>query len=367
MAGLKQSKLFGSLNPEELGFLEAVAVEREYAPQETIFQEGDEGDGIYVVLDGGVRISALVTQQERRVLSGIGPGDYFGEMAVLDAERRSATASAEKPTKVAFIPREKMLELLERSPLLALRMVRDFSQRMREFNRHYVQEVLQAERLTVVGKFARSIVHDFKNPLNIISLAAELMEMEGAPPALRQSASGRIRKQVERLTNMSNELLEFTRAPGQNTVLSPMDYRQFVTETLEDIRPEIKEKGVEIVLKNDPPALPVLMDSKRLVHVYSNLIHNAVDAMPQGGQVIISFESRPKELITQIEDTGSGIAPEILPRLFEAFATHGKAKGTGLGLSICKKVIEDHRGKIEARAEPGRGAIFSFSLLLSGA
>ena len=68
------------------------------------------------------------------------------------------------------------------------------------------------------------------------------------------------------------------------------------------------------------------------------------------------------EVITEIEDTGKGIAPEILPRLFEAFATFGKAKGTGLGLSICKKVIEDHRGWIRARSEPGKGAVFSFSL-----
>ena len=367
MAGLKQSKLFGSLGPEELRFLETAAVEREYAAKETIFQEGDKGDGMYVVLEGEVRISALVTQQERRVLSRIGPGDYFGEMAVLDAEPRSATASAEKTTRAVFIPREKILELLERSPQLAISFVRDFSQRMREFNRQYVQEVLQAERLTVVGKFARSIVHDFKNPLNIISLAAELMEMEGAPPALRQSASGRIRKQVERLVNMSNELLEFTRGPGQNTVLTPMDYRQLFTEAIEDLRPEVKEKGVEIELKNEPPAVPVLVDSKRLVHVFSNLIHNAVDAMPNGGKVFFRFETHGKELVTEVEDTGSGIAPEILPRLFEAFATHGKAKGTGLGLSICKKVIEDHRGKIEARSEPGRGAVFSFSLLVSGA
>ena len=367
MPGLKQSKLFNPLTPEELQFLEAAAVERKFGPKETVFQEGDKGDGLYVVTQGEIQISALINDNDRRVLSRIGPGDYFGEMAVLDSEPRSATAIAHHPATVAFIPREKVLELLERSPRLALSLVRDFSQRMRDFNRHYVQEVIQAERLAVVGRFARSIVHDFKNPLNIIGLAAELMEMEGAPPALRQSASGRIRKQVDRLTNMSNELLEFTRAPGQNTVLSPVDYHQFLTELIQDIQADIKEKAVEIQLRNEPPRVPLLMDSKRLVHVFSNLVHNAVDAMPQGGRIMFSFETHPKEVLTTVEDTGSGIAPEILPRLFEAFATHGKAKGTGLGLSICRKIIEDHRGRIEAKSEPGRGGIFTFSLLVAGA
>ena len=194
MASLNESKLFSALQPEELDFLRTAAEERSYPAEAAIFQEGDEGDGIYVVGEGEVRISALITQNERRVLTRVGPGDFFGEMAVLDSETRSATATAERQTLAWFIPREKLLELLERSPRLAVSLVREFSLRMRDFNRQYVQEVLQAERLTVVGRFARSIVHDFKNPLNIIGLAAELMEMEGAPASLRQSASGRIRK-----------------------------------------------------------------------------------------------------------------------------------------------------------------------------
>jgi signal transduction histidine kinase len=106
------------------------------------------------------------------------------------------------------------------------------------------------------------------------------------------------------------------------------------------------------------------MDQKRLMHVFSNLLHNALDAMPGGGQITIGFELRPNEVVTEIEDTGPGIAEQILPRLFEAFATFGKAKGTGLGLSICKRIVEDHRGWITARNEPGRGAVFSFGLPL---
>ena len=96
--------------------------------------------------------------------------------------------------------------------------------------------------------------------------------------------------------------------------------------------------------------------------VQNNLIQNAQDAMPGGGKVFVRFLTEKNELITEIEDTGSGIAPEIAHTLFEAFATFGKEHGTGLGLSICKKIIEDHAGRIWARNEPGRGAVFAFSL-----
>ena len=106
----------------------------------------------------------------------------------------------------------------------------------------------------------------------------------------------------------------------------------------------------------------LLLDPTRLPHVFYNIINNACDAMTEGGKVKIRFKQNEKEVVTEIEDTGKGIAPEIAPRLFEAFATYGKSQGTGLGLSICKKIVEDHYGKISARSEPGRGAIFSFSL-----
>jgi signal transduction histidine kinase len=102
-----------------------------------------------------------------------------------------------------------------------------------------------------------------------------------------------------------------------------------------------------------------------LSRVFHNLVHNATDVMPGGGTVLLRFQTDEKEIITEIEDTGPGIAPEIAGQLFQPFATHGKAYGTGLGLSICKKIIEDHGGKISARSEPGRGAIFRFTLPLA--
>jgi signal transduction histidine kinase len=86
--------------------------------------------------------------------------------------------------------------------------------------------------------------------------------------------------------------------------------------------------------------------------------------MPDGGKIYLRFQQDAKEVVTEIEDTGPGIPPEIADKLFEAFATHGKKHGTGLGLSICKKIVEDHGGRIWARNEPNRGAVLAFALPL---
>jgi signal transduction histidine kinase len=136
---------------------------------------------------------------------------------------------------------------------------------------------------------------------------------------------------------------------------------------MEDIRTEISLRSVSLELENSPPAVPVLLNPKRLRRVFFNLIHNATDAMPGGGKIVWRFRCTPAEVITEVEDTGPGIAPEIAGQLFEAFATFGKANGTGLGLSICKKILEDHGGWISSRTEPGQGAIFSFGLPRVGA
>jgi signal transduction histidine kinase len=365
MPGLETSKLFGQLNEQELRLLQSGAVVKDFPAEHVVFNEGDPGDGVYVVEEGAVRISALVAADERRVLARVGPGDFFGEMAVLDLETRSASAVTEKPSRLVFISREKLLGLIEHSPRLAASLVREFSLRMREFNRQYIREVLQAERLALVGKFARTIVHDFKNPLNIIGLAADLMDMEKASPEMRKNATTRIRKQVERLTNMINELLEFTRGSQQQSVHSSINYSAYLGKIIEEFGPDLADKRVNLILETPPPDREVLGDSKRLLHVYSNLFHNAVDAMPEGGEIRLRFSVTGDELITEVEDTGGGIPPEVLPRLFEAFASFGKAKGTGLGLSICKRIIEDHKGWIKTRSEPGRGAIFAFSLPLN--
>jgi signal transduction histidine kinase len=225
--------------------------------------------------------------------------------------------------------------------------------------------VVQAERLTLVGRFARSIVHDFKNPLNIIGISADMMAMGDATPDMRATARGRIRRQVDRLSNMISELLEFTRGGAAKVALARVDYGQFAKPLLEEIRQEIETRQVELVCEADPPAVGVRMDPKRLSHVFHNLAHNACDAMPDGGTLTCTFKVTEQELVTEMRDTGPGIAPEIATRLFEAFATHGKASGTGLGLSICRRILDDHQGTIEAENAAEGGAVFRFALPLA--
>ena len=364
MVALESNRFFNQLRPEELQSLRRAASEQKFPPGAEIFKEDAPGDGVYVVKDGMVEISAVVGNA-RQIFSQIGPGEIFGEMAIIENKPRSACATAAKDSTVYFISRDVMLQLLESSPQLTLTLLREISHRLREFNRQYVREILSAERLAVIGGFARGIVHDLKNPLNIISITSEMAGLKDSSEEMRRLARSRIARQVERINQLVSDILEFTQSSQITLAAKPTDYRSFVLNLVEELRPETELRSVSLELANQPPALTVQLDPKRFQRVFYNLVFNAVDEMPDGGKIIFQFHPDGVELITEISDTGQGIAPEIADRLFEAFASHGKARGTGLGLSICKRIVEDHGGKISAGNKPGGGAVFTFTLPLA--
>ena len=363
MITLEDIPLFRHLNRAEIQALRLITQERHFAAGQEIFPEGAVGDGVYFVKDGLVEICSG-TGQQRRVFSRLGPGEIFGEMSILEHRPRSATALAVQTTEVFFLPRGEMLPFIERAPGVALALLQQISHRLRELNQQHIRELVQAESLAVIGRFAQGIVHDLKNPLSIISLSSEIFDMPNVAPEFRTKAQSRIRKQVERISDMVSDILIFTEGKRPATALKSADYQAFILELHGELNLEVELKQVQVELQNIPPPLALMFDSRRLSRVFFNLVHNATDAMPNGGKIFMRFQFTQTELITEIEDSGAGIAPEIADQLFQPFATHGKTKGTGLGLSICKKIVEDHGGKISVRSEAGHGAIFAFTLPL---
>jgi signal transduction histidine kinase len=327
-----------------------------------IFREGDPGDGMYVVRSGAVQISGVINSGQRQVFSTVAVGDVFGEMAVLDDLPRSASASAQEETSVYFVPRQHILDLLKSSPTLSLVFLQEISGRLREFNRQYMEKVLQAERMALVGRFASSIVHDLKNPLTIISMATDTAVNEKATLPMRLTARDRIDRQVERITSMVNDILEFTRGAPTTQAYTLVDYAEFATNLVEEIQQDITHKMVQLEFENAPPAIKLPLNPKRLVRVFHNLVHNAVDMMPQGGTVSFHFDATEREVVTTIRDAGPGIAAQVMDQIFEPFVTFGKPRGTGLGLSISQRIIEEHQGSLSARNHPDGGAVFTIVL-----
>jgi signal transduction histidine kinase len=359
-----EEKSFARVLREELSPAEYAAHVRPFRAGDVVFAAGDPGDGLYVIETGRVQISAVVGSGDPRPLASVGAGEFFGEMAVIDDGPRSATAVAETDMTSFYVSRAEMMSMLDCHPGLTLTLIREFSARMRATNIRYLDEIIQGERLALVGRSARTIVHDFKNPLVVVRLAAEVAGAATTTIVMRQKARESILRQVDRMTYMLNELIEYARPSGRQPEMSTVSFAPYLNSLVDDIRQELAEGKVSLVLENPPPDLDVRIEAPRLSRVFYNLVHNAVDEMPDGGKITLRFLVNDSELRVEMTDTGEGIAPEILPQLFQPFATHGKTQGTGLGLSICKRIIEDHGGRIWARSDPGQGATFAFALPL---
>lgn len=354
--------LFGNLPTEAIHALSAVSSELKFAAGQSVFREGDPGNGIYWVKEGQIAISCAVGTSGPLVLTRVFPGDFFGEMAVLDQLPRSANAVAESESVLWFIPRAEVQEVLRRVPELGSLFLQRFSGRMRDFNRQYIDQALQADRIAMVGRLATSVVHDLKTPLTIINLSTELAVRENATMECRRAAQKSVNDQVDRITNLVNDLLDYARGNPVAIDLALVDYGAFLTSVLDDLQSCAARARVELRLEAGPANVSVKLDQRRMYRVFYNILKNSLDAMPNGGVVTVCFQVREAQVVTEITDTGPGLAPQIMDRLFEPFATFGKRLGTGLGLSICRRIVQEHNGTITAGNRPGGGAVFTLTL-----
>lgn len=362
MSSLESCELFTGASPAALESLRGLAEERAFPADSVVFEEGAPGDGLYVVESGEVEIMASIEGGSHRLVSRLGPGQPFGEMAFIDGKPRSATARTAEPTRLIFLPSEELQLVLEKHPALATAFLRQISQRLRDFTQHYVRETLQTERLALVGRFTGSIIHDLKNPLNVISISAELLGDDGDDAELRKESCKRIRRQVERITDMVSEVMEFTRSDKQTFVPLQMRYALFLQQVLEEERPALAARGTRLEVEGKLPEVDLLLNPKRLHRVFVNLLNNAAEAMGKKGVVHLRFREDASGITTELEDSGPGIPPEVSEHVFDPFVTHGKPNGTGLGLAIAKNIVNDHKGKITAGSGALGGALFTIWL-----
>jgi signal transduction histidine kinase len=224
-------------------------------------------------------------------------------------------------------------------------------------------DLLRAERLAAVGRISAQITHEIRNPLNAIGLNAELLseELESAPggsPELRSLVAA-IGREVDRLHGVTEEYLRFARLP--KPVFAPEDLNEILSGMADFVRPELSAGRVELRLELAPDLPPVRADEGQLRAVFLNLMRNSREAMPGGGTVEVRTRAVEGGVEAEVRDTGGGIPPEALSRIFDPFYST-KERGTGLGLAFALQVVQEHGGTIRCESEVGRGTCFTMRL-----
>jgi len=221
------------------------------------------------------------------------------------------------------------------------------------------EQLRQSQKMEAVGRLAGGVAHDFNNLLTVITLSSHMlldMLKTGTPAELVKDISDA----AERASGLTRQLLTF----GRKDVLAPkvLDINAAVREAESMLRRLIGE-DVLLVVELDPHAWPVTIDPGHLGQVLMNLSVNARDAMPRGGTLVIRTANVEDQVCLRVLDSGIGMPPEVLARVFEPFFTSkGVGKGTGLGLAVVHGIVDQSGGRIEVESEPGRGTAFSIYL-----
>ncbi|HEY6100675.1 MAG TPA: ATP-binding protein [Anaeromyxobacter sp.] len=224
-------------------------------------------------------------------------------------------------------------------------------------------ELRRAERLATIGRISAQITHEIRNPLNAIGLNAELLEEEleqaETPPREAVQLVQAISREVDRLNGVAEEYLRFAKPPRQE--LARQDLAEILGSLLDFLAPELAAARIE-VRRELAPGLPAVRgDEGQLRAVFLNLLRNSREAMPRGGTVTVATRRAGATVEVVVGDTGGGIPPEDLTRIFEAFYST-KERGTGLGLAFAQQVVKEHGGTIRCESALGRGTTFTINL-----
>jgi len=222
------------------------------------------------------------------------------------------------------------------------------------------QELARSERLAAIGLLASGVAHEINNPLAIIRGNAELIELSGSDAAREEA--GVIMQQVGRINRIVRNLLDFSRKGDKRP--APFLLPRLLDDILEQIGHQVPLEGYRITREYGGGPLELTGDADQLRQVFTNLILNGLQAMPDGGELTVTAAAEgDDQLAVAVSDTGCGITPEQIDRLFTPFFTT-KSGGTGLGLAVTYGIVKDHGGAIRATSEPGRGSTFTVELPL---
>jgi hypothetical protein len=240
----------------------------------------------------------------------------------------------------------------------ALVVLEDVTARMR-----LEEQLQQREKLSSIGLLAAGVAHEVNTPLTGVSSYTQMLLGMLPETDPKHALLQKVRRQADRASDIVNNLLNFSRTGGA-TEFTELSINQVLDDTLQLLEPQLRRSLIEIVRHYDPDIPKAYGNAVKLQQIFTNLILNARDAIPEGGRIMLSTSSNEEDTLTvEVSDTGIGIAPENVAKIYDPFyTTKGVGRGTGLGLAVSYGIVQEHSGHISVESTPGKGTTFRITL-----
>jgi len=360
---IKHIGLFDGLSEETVESI-THGLERIHIPEgEEIIAENTHGDCLFLICRGKVEITKVLHSSDtpEATLTVLTPGSFFGEMSIVDEEPRSANVRAMENVELLVIPRDRFKQMALTNPLIMFNLIRTISHRLRDTNTRFVDlmnDMISKNRLMAIGMAASKIIHDLKTPLTVIVLTAQLIE--SIFPDSGEFTSS-IVKQTKLIDQLVREVLDFAKGTETPPMIQKVDMKDFLDDIKETYGHALESRNITFEIINNVHEI-VYFDEGKIRRVILNIVKNASEAMPDNGKLQIKATLSSNWLQVSITDDGPGVPEHLRDELFRPFVSEGKQHGTGLGLAICKKLVSEHKGRLEYLPQSPHGAHFDIRL-----
>jgi signal transduction histidine kinase len=373
-------RAFPGITPDEVQELISHSQVHSY-PAGTVLCREDQIEKIfYMILEGEVEVTKSINKSEVRLLQTLAPGDFFGEMALIHNAPRAATVTAKTDLVLLELDKESFDKVLKRSSSVALAMVHEISNRLRENDEMAIEDIrLRARELAQAyqklaeqdvarREFLTNVAHELRTPLMAASGYLQILQ-QGSMLNQEQLAHAldTVSRNVQQIVTLVNDILFLQEMDLVLPDFQAVDMGEVASAVLERYKSQAAERGIHLSLTEDRDLSPVSGDAKSLERALTALVDNAIKFSPKGGDVEIGLKKGDRQIFVTVEDHGIGISPNTRPRIFDRFYHMEKEDndlfgGIGLGLAITRQVIQQHRGTLDVESEHGKGSTFTMRL-----
>ena len=372
-------RAFPGIKAPEIEELIAFSKVRAYPPSSILCRENALEDRFYMILEGEVEVTKVINNSQVRLLKTLGPGDFFGEMALIHNAPRAATVTSKTALTTLELDKAAFDRVLHNSSSIAMAMVSEISNRLRSNDQLAVDDLRMraselaeayqklAEQELARREFLSNVAHELRTPLMVATGYLQMLQKGVVGGEQLTAGIDTVARNVQQIATLVNDILFLQEMDLVLPEFQAVDMNEIAKSVTEKYTEKAADRGVKLRFGARPTLPAVSGDLKSLERALMALVDNAIKFSPLGGDVDINLTEKDDSVRLAVRDHGIGIPKENQPRIFDRFYHLEKHEdnlfsGIGLGLAITRQVIKQHNGNLEMDSEPGKGTTFTLVL-----